>query len=62
MFMPNTSYNATLKDSSPGDPSGKGENPICVIFRGRLPAKNDTRKSSPPLGVGLGVGEALYRY
>ncbi len=36
----------------------EGGNPIRVIFRGRTPAKNDTRKSSPPPGAGLGVGVA----
>ncbi len=36
--------------STPGPlrSQGEGANPIRVIFRGRLPAKNDTRKSSPP--------------
>ena len=50
---------ATTKDSALAILAGRG-NPIRVIFRGRLPAKNDTRKSSPPLGAGLGVGK-LYK-
>ncbi len=52
---------ATRKDPALAIPAGRG-NPIRVIFRGRLSAKNDTRTSSPPLGAGLGVKEALYRY